>query len=187
MAFRHPETLHHQLHQSLFLRPPEGRLWVLKAIWIPKISIPRIRTNRFFQCPVCIKCVRKAFRHYEISLHRNHQRPILRLSEDRLWVLWVIRLLKTSLNWVHPNCFFLCSGCRKLVRMSFRYLETSLRFHQSRFLRRPDGRSWVLRAIRLLKTSLKRLHPSCFFRCPGCRKWVLMAFRHLETSHHRLL
>jgi hypothetical protein len=31
------------------------------------------------------------------------------------------------------------------------------RFHQSRFLRRKEGRLWVLRAIRLLKTSFPRL------------------------------
>jgi hypothetical protein len=31
MAFRHPETSLHQIHQSRFLRRPDARLWVLKA------------------------------------------------------------------------------------------------------------------------------------------------------------
>jgi hypothetical protein len=54
------------------------------------------------------------------------------------------------------------------------------------FLRRPEGRLWILKAIRLLKTSLKHLRPSRFFRCPGCRKWVRMALRNLETTLHHL-
>jgi hypothetical protein len=57
--------------------------------------------------------------------------------------------------------------------------------NQSRYLRRLEDKR-VLRAIRVLKTSLKRLCPSRLFRCPGCRKWVLMAFRHIETSLHRI-
>jgi hypothetical protein len=41
------------------------------------------------------------------------------------------------------------------------------RRHQSRILRRSQGRLWVLRVIHILKKSLKRLHPSRFFRCSG--------------------
>jgi hypothetical protein len=48
--------------------------------------------------------------------------------------------------------------------MAFRHHETSLhRHHQIRILRLSDGRLCVIRAIRLLKLSLKRLHSSGFF------------------------
>jgi hypothetical protein len=71
--------------------------------------------------------------------------------------------------------------------MAYWHLETSLhRIHRSRILRRPEGRIWVLRPIRLLKTSIKRLRPSRFFRCLGSTKWVRMAFRHHETMIHPL-
>jgi hypothetical protein len=47
--------------------------------------------------------------------------------------------------------------------MADRHLETSLhRLHQSRFLRRPEGTLWVLKAIPQLQISLKQLRP-CFF------------------------
>jgi hypothetical protein len=49
MAFRHLETSLQQIHQSRFLRPPEGWLWVLKAIRLPKTSLPRIRPKRFLK------------------------------------------------------------------------------------------------------------------------------------------
>jgi hypothetical protein len=38
------------------------------------------------------------------------------------------------------------------------------------FLRRPEGRLRVLKAIRLLENSFPRLRPIRFFGCPGCRK-----------------
>jgi hypothetical protein len=72
------------------------------------------------------------------------------------------------------------------VLLAFRHHETLVNSnHESRILRRSQGRLWVLRTIRLLKASLKQLHQSCFFRWPGSRKWVRIAFRHLETSFHR--
>jgi hypothetical protein len=52
------------------------------------------------------------------------------------------------------------------------------------FLKLPEGKLWVLRVIRLLKTSLKQLHQSRFFRYSWCRKCLRMGFRHLETSLH---
>jgi hypothetical protein len=57
--------------------------------------------------------------------------------------------------------------------------------HQSRFLRHSEGRLWVLRTIRLLKTSFKRIRPIAFFY-PWFRKLFRMVFGHLETSLHRL-
>jgi hypothetical protein len=95
MAFRHLHTSLHRLHQSRFLRRPKGRLWVFRAIRLLKTSLPRIRTNHFFECPVCWKCVRIAFRHHEASLHRHNQSRILWFSEAILWVHWAIRLFNT--------------------------------------------------------------------------------------------
>jgi hypothetical protein len=85
----------------------------------------------------------------------------------------------------HSYILFLCCGCRKWVRMVFRFLETwRHRLRGSRFLRRPEGKLTILRGIRLHKYSLKRLRPSCFFQCSGCKKYVRMLFRQLETSLH---
>jgi hypothetical protein len=53
------------------------------------------------------------------------------------------------------------------------------------FLRRPKGKLCVLRAIRLLKTSLPRLRTNRIFGYSECRKCIRMAFRHYETSLHR--
>jgi hypothetical protein len=72
---------------------------------------------------------------------------------------------------------------QKCGRMALRHLETSLhRLLQSRLLRHPDGRLWVLRAIHLFKTSLYRLRPSRFIRSQGYRKLVRTAFDTLK--HH---
>jgi hypothetical protein len=74
---------------------------------------------------------------------------------------------------------FDCSGCRKWFRRAFRHLETSLHpLQQSRFFRRPEGRLWDIRAICLLKTSLK---DQVAF---SLQKWVRMVFLPLETSLH---
>jgi hypothetical protein len=63
------------------------------------------------------------------------------------------------------------------------HLETSLhRLQQSRFLRRSEGRLWVLSSIRIFKTSLKRLRPSRF-SMPWMQKMSSHGFRHLETTH----
>jgi hypothetical protein len=71
--------------------------------------------------------------------------------------------------------------------MAFSYQQIPLhRHHQSCILRRSVGRIWFIRAIRLIKSSLKRIHPSRFFRFSECRKWVRITFRHLETSLNRL-
>jgi hypothetical protein len=76
---------------------------------------------------------------------------------------------------------------KKLVRIAFRHLETLFhRLLQSHFLRRSEGRLWVLRAFRQIESFLKRLRPSRFFRCLESRKWIRMADWHLETSSHRL-
>jgi hypothetical protein len=102
-----------------------------------------------------------AFRHFETSLHRIHQRCILRRPQDKSWVLRDIRLFKKSL---HQSCFFRCSRYRKWVRMAFRHLDTSLhRIQQSRFLRRPEGWLWVVRVISLRKTNLQLFRQNFFF------------------------
>jgi hypothetical protein len=125
-----------------------------------------------------------AFLHPESSLHRLQQRCISRRSEGRLLVPRAIRLLKETLKKHRPSRFLGNPGCGKC--MDFGHLQTLYRLLQNRFLRRPEGRLWVLRPIRLLKTSLKRLRPSRFFPCPGSSKWVRMTFQHLETFLHRL-
>jgi hypothetical protein len=102
-------------------------------------------------------------------------------------VLRSIRLLRTSLKRLHLCHCFRFPGYRKRFRIAHGHIDTSVhRLRQSRFLRRPEGSLWVLRAIRLLKTSLKRLRRSRFIRIPGCGKFHLMAFRQLKTLLHRL-
>jgi hypothetical protein len=74
----------------------------------------------------------------------------------------------------------------KCLRMAFRNLSTTIHlFHQILFSRRLEDRLSVLRAIRLLKLSLKQLLSSRFFRFPECSNRVRMVFRHLQTSLHR--
>jgi hypothetical protein len=72
--------------------------------------------------------------------------------------------------------------------LGFQHLESSLHgFQKSRFLRCPEGTLWVLRAIRLFKSSLPRLRPIRFFEWPECKKCFGMAFRHhlsLLPRHH---
>jgi hypothetical protein len=149
MAFRHLQTSHRH-HQSRILICSEGRLrvlrtfrvlksdftqvvyfcsetqkWssliVLRAFLLLKKSLLRIR-QRVFWMPRIRKCVRMAFRHQETSLHRHHQRRILRRSKGRLWVLRSIRVLKTLLKRHHERRFFRYSEWRKCVRMAFRHL-----------------------------------------------------------------
>jgi hypothetical protein len=138
-----------------------------------------------FSMPRKHKMSSHGLRHLETPLNRLHVSRFLRRPECRLWVLRSIPLFKTSLKQHRPSRFFGDPGLRKF--MAFRHLETTLnRLLQNRFLRRPEGRLWILRPIRLHNTSLKRFSPSSFFRCPGTTKWVRMAFRHFETSLHRL-
>jgi hypothetical protein len=147
----------------------------------------RLHLSRIFRSSRCRKWVQLDFRHFETSIHWLNQTRFLRRPECRLWVGRAIRLHKTSFPRLCPNCFFECSECRKYVLMAFRHHETLLhRHHQSRTLRRPDSKFWVIRPILLLKISVKWLHSSCFIRCSGCRKWFRMAFWHLEKSLHRL-
>jgi hypothetical protein len=95
----------------------------------------------------------------------------LRRRKGKLCVLTAIRLLKTSLPRLLTNRIFRCSEFRKCIRLAFRHYATPLhRHHLSRILRRSGRRIRVLRALRLLKTSLKRLRPSHFFRYQECRK-----------------
>jgi hypothetical protein len=105
-----------------------------------------------------------AFGHLETSLHRHHQRRILRRPEGRLGFVRIIRLLDTSISRLRPIRFFRCPGCRKWVCNAFRRLKSSLhRLHHSRILWPPESRLWVLRAIRLLKSSLPRFVQVAFY------------------------
>jgi hypothetical protein len=63
--------------------------------------------------------------------------------------------------------------------MAFRHPETWLhRPYQSRFLRRPEGRLRVLRAIHLLKTPLKRHSKSVFSMHGDDFAWPLVTLKH---------
>jgi hypothetical protein len=95
MAYRHLETSLHHIHQSRFLRRPEGRLWVHRAIRLLKTLFPRLRPNHFLDCPECKNAFELRFgimKHGLIDITCC----ILRLSEQRLLVFMAIRLLKTS-------------------------------------------------------------------------------------------
>jgi hypothetical protein len=113
---------------KMFFKTSRSTLWVHKANRL-LTSLPLLRSNRFFKSPVCKKCFRIAFRHLVRSLHR-HQSRILICSEDRLSVLWTIRLL----NQTCPSRFFRFQRCRKWVCIGFQHLEKSLhRLHKRRF------------------------------------------------------
>jgi hypothetical protein len=125
-----------------------------------------------------------AEQHLETSIHRIHQNGFFGRPEGRLCVLRTFRPIKTTFKLFRRGRFFRRSLCRKCVRIALRVLETYLQ--QSRFLIRPSGKLWFLRAICTIETSLNRLRPSRFFRCPGSKKWIRMTFRYLKTSFCRL-
>jgi hypothetical protein len=155
MAFRHPQKMASSTSLKSLLRHPERRLWVLKSIHLLKSSLKGLRPNRFYRFPGRRKWVRMSSRHLESSLHRLHKSRFLRRLDGRLWVVWAICLLKTSLKQIRPSLFFWCRRCKKWVRMAFRHFEILFHWlHQILFLRRPEVRLCVHRAIRLLKSSL---------------------------------
>jgi hypothetical protein len=125
-----------------------------------------------------------ADRHHETSIHRIHQNGFLGRPEGRLCVLRTFSIIKTTFKLFRRGRFFRRPVCRKCVPIAFRHFETYLQ--QSRFLIRPEGKIWFLRAISKIETSLNRIRPSRFFRCPGSKKWIRMAFRHRKTSFRRL-
>jgi hypothetical protein len=115
----------------------------------------------------------------------NSPKFLLRGPEGRIWGLSAISLHKTSffdLVQVDFSMLGMQEMRTNLLSTPWKLLHL---FHHSRFLRRPEGRLWVLRTIRLLKTSLKRLRKS-LFRWPRCRKCSYMTFRHLDISLYRL-
>jgi hypothetical protein len=69
--------------------------------------------------------------------------------------------------------------------MAFRHLETLLhRLHQSRFLRRPEGRLSVLRAIRYLKHHLSGfVQIACYESQDTENEFAL----HFDTLKHRFI
>jgi hypothetical protein len=179
----HIETSHHRQRQSRILRRPEGRLRFLTALRLLEKSLPRNRQSRFFGCPggrYLFAVPLYTFNHRFIEFTKSH----FTHPESRLWFLRVILLLETSLPRLRPSHFFFWPRKKKISSHILSTTSNSLhRLHQSRILRLPEGRLWVLRAICLFETLLR---PSRIFWCPGCSKWVRMAFRHLEISLHRL-
>jgi hypothetical protein len=123
-----------------------------------------------------------ASRNIETSLLRLHEIRFIRLPESRLWVLRAIYLLKSTLNKHRPSRFFINPGFRKWL--AFGHFETmSHRLLQNRFLRRPEGSLWILRRIRVHKTSLKWLR-SFVFSCPGGKNDFDRPF---DTLKHRFI
>jgi hypothetical protein len=156
------------------------------TIRLLKTSLKRLRPNRFFRCTGNIKLVRMAFRHLESSLHRLHQSRFLRRPECRLWVLRAIRFLKHHIR-AFVQIAFTMPKIQKMISHCIRHLVTLIYLLQKRrFLKRSEGRLWVLRAIRLFINSLKRQRERHFLRFTRCWKWFFMIHRHLESSLHRL-
>jgi hypothetical protein len=181
MAFWHLETSLYRLHQSRFLRRPEGRLWLLRAIRLLKTSLKRHRKNSFFRCPGCRNDFAWPFYTFKHRFIDITKFVFLDVQKADYVFSGPFAYLEHDLSDFVKAAFFDAHDA-EWFRMVFWYLETSLhRLQQCRFLRRREGSLWVLRAIRLFKTSLKRLRPSRIFRLPECK-----ALRHLETLLHRL-
>jgi hypothetical protein len=68
------------------------------------------------------------------------------------------------------------------VTLTHRFID-----HKSRFLRLPGGRVFVLRAIPLLKTSLKRHRPSRFFGTPEFRKFMTIHDRKQRFNFSKIV
>jgi hypothetical protein len=101
MASRHCETSFHWIHQSLFLRRLEGRLWdLLEAL------LKQLRPSHSFYA-MMEKLIRLAFRFFEISLNRLLENRFLLRSEGRLWIHRANRLLKSCLKQLRRSRFFL--------------------------------------------------------------------------------
>jgi hypothetical protein len=160
MAFRHPETSLHRIHQSRFCTRPEGRLWVLRFIHLLKTSLKRPFPSQFFRCLGCTKWVRILFWYLETSLHRLQQGRFLWRPEGKLWVLRPFAYFKHHWNELIID-FFRFTGSTKWFFMAYRHIFISL--HQSRILRLTVGRLWVLTTIRLLKTSSIGIPTNRFF------------------------
>jgi hypothetical protein len=170
MALRHLETSLHQHRQSRLLIRPEGRFWVLRAIRLFKTSLNWLRPSRFIRCPRYTKWIRMAFRHLETSLEKRKMKTMNSSS------FFFHDVQKTDYALLGPFAY-LKHHLSDMVKIAFfdsrdaendfaclRHLETSLHLiHKSRFLRRSEGRLWVLRAFRLLKKILKRLQKVTFF------------------------
>jgi hypothetical protein len=111
-------------------------------------------------------------------------KSFLKRPEGRLWVLRSYRLLKYQWR-DRKNRFFWWPGCRIPFNMPFQQLTTTLRrLPKSSFLRHPEGRLWVLSAIRLFKHHLSDF-VKLAFSMPRVQKIITHAFRHHETSLHR--
>jgi hypothetical protein len=93
-----------------------------------------------------------AFRLLETSLNRLKE-SFLKRSEGKLWILRAIRLLESSHKRLRSCRSFRYLVRREWFRMAFWLFENGFIDQQSRFLRRPEGRLWVLIAIRQFKTS----------------------------------
>jgi hypothetical protein len=170
MSFRHLETTLYRLLQNLFLRSPDGRLWILRHIRLHKISLKRFRPSRHFRCPGNTKWVRISLRHLETLLHRLHQSRFLRRPEGKLWVLRPIHPLKISLKRFRPFRFFWCPWRKKICSHG---LSTPWNIASSTspksFFKTSRRQIMCSQAIHLLKTTLKQLRPSRFFDAQGAQ------------------
>jgi hypothetical protein len=81
-----------------------------------------------------------AFHHHQKTLHRLHQTRFIRRPECRLLDLSAIRLLKTSFKRLRPSQIFDARDAGNQFEKAFDTLKIASSFHQSRFLRRPEGR-----------------------------------------------
>jgi hypothetical protein len=183
MAYRRHHISHHRLHQSRFLRRPEGRLLVLITTQILKTSLKRPCTSRFFRCPWFKKWERKGFRYLETSLHwlrRSRSLDVQKADNDFSGPYFKYHLndfIQVTYFDNHDVEYFAWPSDNLKVRFTD---------YTGHFLWRPEVTFWVLKAIQLLRKTLKGIHQSRFFGRSGCRKLFRWAFWHLQASLHRL-
>jgi hypothetical protein len=150
-GLRNNEISLHRFHQRRSLRRSEGRLRVRRTIRLLKTSL-----NDHIQ----VASFDAQDAEYEFAWPFDNLKHLF--IDFTKGVFWDFQ----KADYEFPGPFAnLKHQLSNLVQVDFndtqdignkalRHLVTSRhRLHQSRFLRRPKGRLWVLRAIRLLKTS----------------------------------
>jgi hypothetical protein len=166
-----------------FLKHPDVILLVLMAIRLLKQHLSDI-VQVDFSMPWMQKMISHGIWHLETSLLWLQQSRFITRTEGRLLLLRAIHLLKTSLTWLRKNYFFGCPVCRKWIGMAWHFEISLHRLHQSRVLRNPDGRLWVLTPIRPPKTSHKRLRKNRFFDAQDSEYDFAWPF---DTLKHRFI
>jgi hypothetical protein len=163
MAFVHHEISIHRQHQSRILRLSQFSLWVLSFITYLKHHLSDFNQVFFFRYLGCRKWDRMASRQLETSLHRLHQRRFLGVQNVDYEILWSFAYLKHHLSDFIQVDFSMI----RMQKLSSNDLLTLSNIESSispkSFLRLSDGRYWIPRAFRLLKTSLLRHRPKRFF------------------------